>query len=297
MRQLSYLYHIAVDRQAVLDISTPQCYNFCMDKIHNKSRKRFAAAALAAAAALLAGCGGSVSKQDGSGGNSSAADSGAESGSIVSASSAADEESRVIALAIALALTRKGLKGTNAFRTVFFMPNLIGGIVLGYIWQILINAVLSSVGAQLLSLNTTAGFWGMIVLTLWQQVGYMMIIYIAGLQSIPSDYLEAAKVDGANAWQTLWKVKIPNLMSTITICLFLSLTNGFKLFDQNLALTGGDPDHMSEMLALNIYNTFYSRVGAKWMGIGQAKAVIFCILVVCISLVQLKITRSKEVQQ
>ncbi len=202
----------------------------------------------------------------------------------------------VIALAIALALTRKGVKGTNAFRTVFFMPNLIGGIVLGYIWQILINAVLSGLGAQLLSLNTTAGFWGMIILTLWQQVGYMMIIYIAGLQSIPSDYLEAAKVDGANAWQTLWKVKIPNLMSTITICLFLSLTNGFKLFDQNLALTGGDPDHMSEMLALNIYNTFYSRVGAKWMGIGQAKAVIFCILVIAISLIQLKATKSKEVQ-
>lgn len=203
----------------------------------------------------------------------------------------------VIALAIALALTRDHLKGTNFFRTVFFMPNLIGGIVLGYIWQILINAVLSVAGQQLLSLNTIAGFWGMIILTLWQQVGYMMIIYIAGLQSIPSDYLEAAKVDGANAWQTLWKVKIPNLMPTITICLFLTITNGFKLFDQNLALTGGDPNHTTELLALNIYNTFYSRVGAKWMGIGQAKAVIFCILVIAISLIQLKFTKSKEVQQ
>ena len=203
----------------------------------------------------------------------------------------------VIALAIALALTRKGVKGTNVFRTVFFMPNLIGGIVLGYIWQILINCVLSIWGQQLLALNTTAGYWGLVILTLWQQVGYMMIIYIAGLQSIPSDYLEAAKVDGATAWQTLWKVKIPNLMPTITICLFLTITNGFKLFDQNLALTGGDPDHMSELLALNIYNTFYSRVGAKWMGIGQAKAVIFCILVIAISLVQLRITKSKEVQQ
>ncbi|MGN0286258.1 MAG: carbohydrate ABC transporter permease [Atopobiaceae bacterium] len=203
----------------------------------------------------------------------------------------------VIALAIALALTRSHLKGENTFRTVFFMPNLIGGIVLGYIWQILINAVLSVAGQQLLSLNTTAGFWGLIILTLWQQVGYMMIIYIAGLQSIPSDYLEAAKVDGANAWQTLWKVKIPNLMPTITICLFLTITNGFKLFDQNLALTGGDPNHETEMLALNIYNTFYSRVGGKWMGIGQAKAVIFCILVICISLIQLKFTQSKEVQQ
>ena len=203
----------------------------------------------------------------------------------------------VFALAIALALTRKHLKGTNTFRTVFFMPNLIGGIVLGYIWNILINGVLSNVGQQLLALNSTAGFWGMIILTLWQQIGYMMIIYIAGRQSIPSDYLEAAKVDGATAWQTLWKVKIPNLMPTITICLFLTITNGFKLFDQNLALTAGEPKHATEMLALNIYNTFYARQGGKWMGIGQAKAVIFCILVIAIVMVQLRATQSREVQQ
>ena len=203
----------------------------------------------------------------------------------------------VFALAIALALTRKHLKGTNTFRTVFFMPNLIGGIVLGYIWNILINGVLSNVGQQLLALNSTAGFWGMIILTLWQQIGYMMIIYIAGLQSIPSDYLEAAKVDGATAWQTLWKVKIPNLMPTITICLFLTITNGFKLFDQNLALTAGEPKHATEMLALNIYNTFYARQGGKWMGIRQTKAVIFCILVIAIVMVQLRATQSREVQQ
>ena len=202
----------------------------------------------------------------------------------------------VCAFAIAIVLTR-GIKGTNIFRTIFFMPNLIGGIVLGYIWQILINCLLSNVGAQLIALNSAAGFWGLIILTLWQQVGYMMIIYIAGLQSIPSDYIEAAKVDGATAWQTFWKVKIPNLMPTITICLFLSITNGFKLFDQNLALTGGAPAHSTEMLALNIYNTFYSRAGIAWQGIGQAKAVIFCILVVAISMIQLKATRSKEVQQ
>ena len=183
------------------------------------------------------------------------------------------------------------------YSTIFFLPNLIGGIVLGYIWQILINCLLSNVGAQLIALNSAAGFWGLIILTLWQQVGYMMIIYIAGLQSIPSDYIEAAKVDGATAWQTFWKVKIPNLMPTITICLFLSITNGFKLFDQNLALTGGAPAHSTEMLALNIYNTFYSRAGIAWQGIGQAKAVIFCILVVAISMIQLKATRSKEVQQ
>ena len=202
----------------------------------------------------------------------------------------------VCAFAIAIVLTR-GIKGTNIFRTIFFMPNLIGGIVLGYIWQILINCLLSNIGADLIALNSAAGFWGLIILTLWQQVGYMMIIYIAGLQSIPSDYIEAAKVDGATAWQTFWKVKIPNLMPTITICLFLSITNGFKLFDQNLALTGGAPAHSTEMLALNIYNTFYSRAGIAWQGIGQAKAVIFCILVVAISMIQLKATRSKEVQQ
>ena len=199
----------------------------------------------------------------------------------------------VIALAIAQALTRKALKGTNIFRTIFFMPNLIGGIVLGYIWQRIFNGILPTA----IVLNTHYGFWGLIVLMCWQQVGYMMIIYIAGLQSIPSDYIEAAKVDGATAWQTFWKVKIPNLMPTITICLFLSITNGFKLFDQNLALTGGAPAHSTEMLALNIYNTFYSRAGIAWQGIGQAKAVIFCILVVAISMIQLKATRSKEVQQ
>ena len=202
----------------------------------------------------------------------------------------------ICAFAIALALT-KGIKGTNTFRTVFFMPNLIGGIVLGYIWNILINCVLSLVGKPLLALNTTAGFWGMIILMCWQQIGYMMIIYIAGLQSIPSELIEAARIDGATTAQTLFQVKIPNVMPSITICLFLTLTNSFKLFDQNLALTGGDPNHATEMLALNIYNNFYARSGAAWKGIGQAKAVVFCIMVIAISMIQLKATRSKEVQQ
>ena len=148
-----------------------------------------------------------------------------------------------------------------------------------------------------MALNSTYGYWGLIILMCWQQIGYMMIIYIAGIQSIPNDYIEAAKIDGANSWQILTRVKLPNLMPSITICMFLSLTNGFKLFDQNLALTGGEPNHASEMLALNIYDTFYARSGAQWKGIGQAKAVIFCILVVAISLIQLKTTRSKEVQQ
>ena len=202
----------------------------------------------------------------------------------------------VLAFAIALALTR-GLRGTNIFRTIFFMPNLIGGIVLGYIWNILINCLLSLIGQPLIALNTTAGFWGLIVLMCWQQIGYMMIIYIAGLQSIPNDYIEAARIDGATTPQILFKIKIPNVMPSITICMFLTLTNSFKLFDQNLALTGGDPNHATEMLALNIYNNFYARSGAAWKGIGQAKAVIFCIMVITISLIQLRATRSKEVQQ
>ena len=202
----------------------------------------------------------------------------------------------LLAFAVALVLTR-GIKGTNIFRTVFFMPNLIGGIVLGYIWQILINCVLSIVEEPLLGLNTPAGYWGLIVLMAWQQVGYMMIIYIAGLQNVSPDLLEAAAIDGANSWQTLVKIKLPMVMSSVTICLFLTLTNSFKLFDQNLSLTGGEPNHATEMLALNIYNTFYARSGPQWKGIGQAKAVIFFVVVVIIALVQLRATRSKEVQQ
>lgn len=202
----------------------------------------------------------------------------------------------VIAFALALLLTRK-LKGTNIFRTIFFMPNLIGGIVLGYIWQILINCVLSIVGQPLLALNSSAGYWGLIILMCWQQIGYMMIIYIAGLQNVSDDLIEAAQIDGATWWKTLWKVKLPMVMPSITICVFLTLTNSFKLFDQNLALTGGDPNHFTEMLALNIYQTFYARAGAQWKGLGQAKAVLFCVLVIAISMIQLKATRSREVQQ
>ena len=200
----------------------------------------------------------------------------------------------VCAFAIALVLTR-GIKGTNIFRTVFFMPNLIGGILLGYIWQILINCILSIVGQPLLALNSSAGYWGLIILMCWQQIGYMMIVYIAGLQAIPGDIQEAAMIDGATRMQRLFKITIPNMMPSITICTFLTITNSFKLFDQNLALTGGEPLHKTEMLALNIYSTFYGRVGAE--GVGQAKAVVFFIIVVAIGLLQLKLTRDKEVQQ
>ena len=202
----------------------------------------------------------------------------------------------ILAFALAVLLTQK-LRGTNVFRTVFFMPNLIGGIVLGYIWQILINCVMTILEQPLLALNATAGYWGLIILMGWQQIGYMMIIYIAGLQNVPDSLIEAAEIDGANRLQTLFKIKIPMVMSSVTICIFLTLTNSFKLFDQNLALTGGDPNHMTEMMALNIYNTFYARSGMQWKGYGQAKAVIFCALVIFISLFQLRATRSREVQQ
>ena len=202
----------------------------------------------------------------------------------------------ILAFALAVLLTQK-LRGTNVFRTVFFMPNLIGGIVLGYIWQILINCVMTILEQPLLALNATAGYWGLIILMGWQQIGYMMIIYIAGLQNVPDSLIEAAEIDGANRLQTLFKIKIPMVMSSVTICIFLTLTNSFKLFDQNLALTGGDPNHMTDMMALNIYNTFYARCGMQWKGYGQAKAVIFCALVIFISLFQLRATRSREVQQ
>lgn len=199
----------------------------------------------------------------------------------------------VFAFLLALALTRK-MKGTNLFRTVFFMPNLIGGIVLGYIWQLIINGVLAKYHTAL-ALNEWYGFWGLIILVSWQQIGYLMIIYIAGLQAIPGDVAEAAQIDGAGSLQRLFRVTIPMLMPSITICIFLSITNGFKLFDQNLSLTAGEPARRSELMALNIYNTFYGRVG--WEGVGQAKAVLFFLIVVGIGMWQLKATRSKEVQQ
>ena len=202
----------------------------------------------------------------------------------------------VLAFGIALLLTR-GIRGTNIFRTTFFMPNLIGGILLGYIWQILLNGVLANLQKPLLALDAKAGFVGLVILMCWQQIGYMMIIYVAGLQSVPGDLIEAAKIDGASDREILFKIKLPMVMPSITICTFLTLTNSFKLFDQNVALTAGEPANASEMLALNIYNTFYGRSGAQWKGIGQAKAVVFFLIVVVISLAQLHFTRSKEVQQ
>ena len=209
----------------------------------------------------------------------------------------------VLAFAVACALTQ-GIKGSNLFRTVFFMPYLIGGIVLGYIWSMIFDGILSRWSTSIL-MDSKFGFWGLIILMCWQQVGYMMIIYIAGLQNVPGEMLEAARIDGATRMETLFKVTIPNVMPSITICVFLSLTNGFKLFDQNLALTAGQPFiiqpdgttiRTTEMLALNIFNTF-NGTGSASQGIAQAKAVIFFILVAGMGLAQLAYTRNKEVQQ
>ena len=205
-------------------------------------------------------------------------------------------------LTVALLLVR-GFRGTNLFRTVFFLPNLIGGIVLGYIWSMIFDGILIRYGTSIL-LSTKYGFIGLLILMAWQQIGYMMIIYIAGLQSVPDDLLEAARIDGASGWKTLTKITIPCVMPSITICTFLTLTNSFKLFDQNLALNNGQPYifqpdgsfiHSTEMLALNIYNSFYQNANSR--GVGQAKAVLFFILVAAIGLIQLRYTRKKEVQQ
>ncbi|MBQ1310380.1 MAG: sugar ABC transporter permease [Blautia sp.] len=201
----------------------------------------------------------------------------------------------LLAFVVALVLT-KGIRGTNVFRTIFFMPNLIGGIVLGYIWQTILNGLLSAWGQPLLALSAKNGFIGMLVLLCWQQIGYMMIIYIAGLNNVSPDLLEAAAIDGCTQMQTLFRIKIPMTMPSITICTFLTLTNGFKMFDQNLSLTGGEPAKATQLLALNIYDTFYARAGKQWKGIGQSKAVLFFLIVVVISLVQLRITSRKEVQ-
>ena len=208
----------------------------------------------------------------------------------------------VVAFAIAYMLT-KAIKGSNIFRSVFFMPNLIGGIILGYIWMLLLNGILAHWG-RALTYSATYGFWGLVILVCWQQIGYMMIIYIAGMQSVSGDMIEAAKIDGANGWHTLWHITIPTIMPSITICTFLTLTNSFKLFDQNLVLNGGQPFtfladgtviRTTEMLALNIYNTFYLNANSR--GVGQAKAVLFFLLVAAIALIQFSATRKKEVQQ
>ena len=197
----------------------------------------------------------------------------------------------ILGFAVAYLLTTN-IRGANIFRSVFFMPNLIGGIILGYIWMLLLNGILAHWGRSI-TYSGVYGFWGLVILYCWQQIGYMMIIYISGLQSLPGDVIEAAQVDGANGRQTLFHITIPLMMPSITVCTFLTVTNGFKLFDQNLALTNGAPSNSSEMLALNIYRTFYGRPGFE--GVGQAKAVIFFVIVAAIAIIQNRLTTSKEV--
>jgi len=197
----------------------------------------------------------------------------------------------LLAFVLALALTRSR-RSTTLLRGIFFMPNLIGGIVLGYVFSLLVNGLLGFFGVDI-TFSATYGFWGLVSLNVWQLTGYMMIIYIAGLQNVPGELLEAAAIDGADGWTTLWRVKIPLVMPAITICTFLTLTNSFKLFDQNLALTAGAPERQTQMLALDIYNTFYGRIG--WQGVGQAKAVLFFLLVATIAGLQLWLTRRREV--
>ena len=199
----------------------------------------------------------------------------------------------LLAFLLALALTRP-LRGVNLLRGIFFMPNLIGGIVLGYVFSLLVNGLLGFWGVDV-TYAATYGFWGLVALNTWQLTGYMMVIYIAGLQNVPPSLMEAAAMDGAGALSTLWHVKLPLVAPSVTICTFLTLTNSFKLFDQNLALTAGAPDRQTQGLALDIYNTFYGRIG--WQGVGQAKAVLFFLLVAVIAAAQLWLSRRGEVAE
>lgn len=200
---------------------------------------------------------------------------------------------------LARALTEK-FKGAALFRTLFFMPNLIGGVVLGYIWNMLFDGILSFFGTYLTA-DARYGFFGLVILVAWQQIGYMMLIYIAGFQTVPTDMLEAADIDGTTPAQKLFKIIIPNMTSSIFICVFLTLTNSFKMFDQNLALTGGAPIQTlsdgtqvkaTELLALNIYSTY--NINRNWHGTAQAKAVVFFILVGALAAGQFFIGRKKK---
>lgn len=198
----------------------------------------------------------------------------------------------VLAFALAMALT-KALKGTNIFRAVFFLPNLIGGIVLGYVGQLLVNAVLQGLWHKDLTYSSSFGFWGLVIIINWQMIGYMMVIYIAGIQNIPTDVMEAAEIDAAGPWRKLIHVTLPMVAGSITICTFLTLSNCLKMFDQNLALTAGAPKNQTEGLALNIYRTFYFLRNQQ--GVGQAKAVIFFVFVSVVAYLQLRATRRQEV--
>ena len=203
----------------------------------------------------------------------------------------------VPAFFIAYFLSEK-FKGVELFRTAFFVPNLIGGVVLGYIWSMLFDGILYRFNTYLTA-KPAYGLWGMVILVAWQQIGYMMIIYIAGFKSIPSEMLEAADVDGVTKVQKLFRIILPNMISTISVCMFLTLTNSLKMFDQNLSLTGGAPVKTlengmqvktTELLALNIFSTY--NINPKWHGTAQAKAVIFFLLTSVLAGLQLYLTNS-----
>lgn len=205
----------------------------------------------------------------------------------------------LIGLGLALLVTRKTNRLTTFFRTTYFTPNLIGGLILGFIWQFIFIQGFEGL-AKVTGWNFFSGwladertaFLGMVIVFLWQMSGYIMLIYISFLSNIPREYTEAAKIDGANSWQTFFYVKLPLLVPAFTISLFLTLSNAFKVYDLNLALTGGGPYRSSEMVAMNIYNTAFQQYQ---QGYAQAKGVIFLLLVAVISLTQVYFTRRKEV--
>lgn len=205
----------------------------------------------------------------------------------------------VIGFSLALLVTRE-MKISNLLRTVFFMPNLIGGLILGFIWQFIFTKAFASLGEALgakwmmgwLS-NTHTGFWGLVILMSWQMAGYLMIIYIAALQNIPPELIEASKIDGATPLQRVRHIVFPLVRPAFTVSLFLTLSNSFKLYDQNLSLTGGGPGNSTQMLAMNIYNTAFKFSN---MGVAQAKAVIFFLVIGVITMTQVYITKKGEVE-
>lgn len=207
----------------------------------------------------------------------------------------------VIGLSFALLVTTR-LRVRNVARAMLFMPYLIGGLILGYIWKFILGDGLSYLGDALGSESALLSNWllspkmsmvALVVVSTWQMAGYIMIIYITGIMAIPDDVIEAASVDGANFWQTLFKIKFPLLMSSFTICLFMTLSNCFKIFDVNLSLTGGGPNNATEMFAMNIYNEIFSQSN---FGYGQAKAIVFLLVVAVITLIQVSVTKKREVE-
>ncbi|MDN5952778.1 MAG: sugar ABC transporter permease [Loigolactobacillus coryniformis] len=204
-----------------------------------------------------------------------------------------------IGLSLALLVTQK-LKTSNFLRTIFFMPNMIGGLILGFIWQFIFTQAFTALGNALhLSwlqnwlTNETTGFWGLVIVTVWQMSGYIMIIYIAYLQNIPQEVIEAAEMDGASAWQRFTKITFPMIAPAFTVCMFLTLSNGFKIYDQNLSLTNGGPYKSTQMLALDIVNTAYN---AGNFALAEAKSIIFFLIVAAISLLQVYYNRKREVK-